>query len=174
MGMPRHVLQQFRACFVLSVKAPILIPRTWSAPPLVLSSMQKLMPVDSIILGVFTFCVPRTRTRSFHRRPQGAVLRSDGPSSSLVIRSVHVRQGCLRSGRLEAGPSFPCYPAHAPVLPRSTPVTCSFTRCRRGGLLARDLSFLAVFKTKIPHCASSMGNRRNCSKKRTRCGPCTL
>ena len=29
--MPKRVLQQFRVCFVISVKAPILVPRTWSA-----------------------------------------------------------------------------------------------------------------------------------------------
>ena len=120
--------------------------------------VQVLMSIVSFFPGVSTFCVPRTCTRSFYRRPQSIVLRSGGPSPSPATRSVHVRQGYLRSGRLEARPSFPCYPAHASVLPRFTPVTCNFTRCRRGRLLTCDLSILTVLKAEIPHCASGMGN----------------
>ena len=37
MRMPRRVLQQSRVCFVLSAKAPALIPRTWSAHPFIFS-----------------------------------------------------------------------------------------------------------------------------------------
>ena len=120
--------------------------------------VQVLMSIVSFFPGVSTFCVPRTCTRSFYRRPQSIVLRSGGPSPSPATQSVHVRQGYLRSGRLEARPSFPCYPAHASVLPRFTPVTCNFTRCRRGRLLTCDLSILTVLKAEIPHCASGMGN----------------
>ncbi len=94
-------------------------------------------PSSHFFLGVFSFCVPCTCTRSFYHRPQGIVLRSGGPSPSPAIRSVYVRQGCLRSGHLEACPSFPCYPAHAYFLPRFTPDTRSVTRRRLALLAAR-------------------------------------